>query len=93
MKIKQLIQIADEFLSAESRKRKEKTKYLKQLLKKLRKREIKLEKKFKEGRGNKEKVSREIALIHAYRKKGLKQLKQLKNLKKEGKNCGKNKPL
>ena len=77
MKLKKLIHIADEYLSVKSRERREKINYIKQLLKKLRKREIKLELKYKDHSGNKEKISREIALIHAYRKKALDQLKQL----------------
>lgn len=89
MKIKKLIHIAEEYLGVESRKRKEKIKYLKHVLKKLRKREKKLELKYKEGRGDKEKISHEIALIHAYRKKGLEQLKQLKKDGKKEKNTEK----
>lgn len=76
---------ADDYLSAETRKRKSKIKCLKHVLKKLRKREKKLELKFAEGRGNKEKVSNELALIHAHRKKGLSLLKQLKKERKEAK--------
>jgi hypothetical protein len=69
--------LAEEYLGAETRKQKAKIKCLKHVLDKLRKREKKLELKFKEGRGNKEKISKELALIHAHRKKGLTQLKQL----------------
>ncbi len=85
MKISKLMDIADDYLGADARKRKSKIKCLKHVLDKLRKREKKLELKFKEGRGNKEKVSNELALIHAHRKKGLNVLKQLKIERKETK--------
>ena len=77
--------MADDYLRAENRKRKSKIKCLKHVLAKLRKREKKLELKFAEGKGNKEKVSNELALIHAHRKKGLSFLKQLKKERKEAK--------
>ncbi len=77
--------IAEDFLSEENRKRKEKIKCLKHVLKKLRKREAKLELKFKEGRGNKEKISKELALIHAHRKKGIELLKEHKEALKKAK--------
>lgn len=78
MKAKKLIKIAEEYLGAENRKRKAKIKYLKQVLKKLSKREKELEIKFIDNKSNKEKISNELALIHAHRKKGLELLKQLK---------------
>jgi hypothetical protein len=84
-KVKKLISMADEYLGADNRKRKSKIKCLKHVLAKLRKREIKLEHKFENSRGNKEKISKELALIHAHRKKGLEQLKQLKKEHKESK--------
>ncbi len=78
MKAKKLIKIAEEYLGAENKKRKAKIKYLKQVLKKLSKREKELEIKFIDNKSNKEKISNELALIHAHRKKGLELLKQLK---------------
>ncbi len=78
MKANRWIKAAEEYLGAENRKRKAKIKFLKQVLKKLSKREKELELKFAKGDGNKEKISNELALIHAHRKKGLKLLKQLK---------------
>ena len=78
MKISELMEIADNYLGAETRKRKSKMKCLKHVLKKLRKREKKLELRFKEGQGNKEKISNELAMIHAHRKKGLSQMKSFK---------------
>lgn len=85
MKISEIMDMADDYLGKENRKRKSKIKCLKHVLEKLRKREKKLELKFAEGRGNKEKVSNELALIHAHRKKGLSLLKQLKEEHKEAK--------
>ena len=79
------MELADEYLSADNRKRKSKIKCLKYVLDKLRKKEKKLEKKFEEGKRNKEKISNELALIHAHRKKGLAMLKQLKKEKAEAK--------
>ncbi len=85
MKVSELIEKADAYLGVETRKRKSKIKCLKHVLRKLRKREKKLELKFAEGRGDKEKISNELALIHAHRKKGLKLLKQLKKEQKKSK--------
>ncbi len=85
MKISELMEMAEDYLGAETRKRKSKIKCLKHVLEKLRKREKKLELKFAEGRGNKEKMSNELAMIHAHRKKGLSNLKQLKKEGKEAK--------
>ena len=85
MKAKKLIKIAEEYLGAENRKRKAKIKYLKQVLKKLSKREKELEIKFIDNKSNKEKISNELALIHAHRKKGLKLLKQLEKERQSAK--------
>ncbi len=85
MKIYELLDRADEYLNAKNRKLKSKIKCLKHVLKKLSKREKKLELKFKEGRGNKDKISKELALIHAHRKKGITLLKTLKAELKEAK--------
>ena len=85
MKISELMEIADNYLGAETRKRKSKMKCLKHVLKKLRKREKKLELRFKEGHGNKEKISNELAMIHAHRKKGLSVMKKLKEEHKAAK--------
>ena len=89
MKANRWIKAAEEYLGAENRKRKAKIKYLKQVLKKLSKREKELELKFAKGDGNKEKISNELALIHAHRKKGLKLLKQLKKERKSAKAAAK----
>jgi len=83
------MKVADNYLGTEARKRKSKIKCMKHVLDKLRKREKKLELKFEKGRGNKEKVSNELALIHAHRKKGLSLLKQLKTETKKNKHDAK----
>ena len=93
MKANKLIKMAEEYLGAENRKRKAKIKYLKQVLKKLSKREKKLELKFAEEDANKEKISNELALIHAHRKKGLSLLKQLKKEDQQRKAAKKDKAI
>lgn len=85
MKASKVIKMAEEYLDFDQRKRKAKIKYLKQVLKKLSKREKELEIKFKEKDSNKEKISNELAFIHAHRKKGLKLLKQLEKERREAK--------
>ena len=84
-KINNLMDLADEYLSGDTRKLKSKIKCLKHVLDKLRKKEKKLEKKFAEGDRNKEKISNELAMIHAHRKKGLTLLKKLKKERKAAK--------
>ena len=91
MKINELMSLAEDFLNAENRKRKEKIECLKHVLDKLRKREDKLDLKFKQGRGNKEKISKELAVIHAHRKKGIELLKKHKDKQKKLKKANKNK--
>ncbi len=85
MKINDLIAKADSYLNSDNQKRKAKIKCLKHVLHKLKKREKKLEKQYIEGKRTKEKMSKELAIIHAHRKKGLDVLKQLKTDGKETK--------
>jgi len=92
VKIVKLIDLAEGYLSADNRKRKAKIKCLKHVLDKLKRREKKLDLKHEEGRGNKEKISNELALIHAHRKKGLTLLKQLKKEHKDTKKSKTSKP-
>ncbi len=77
MKITKIIDQAEEYLNTEHRKRKSKIKCLKYVLKKLRKREKKLESRLAAGKGNEEKISNELAIIHAQRKKGIELIQQL----------------
>ena len=85
MKINDLMEKADDYLNSDNQKRKSKIKCLKHVLSKLKKREKKLEKQYKEGKRTKEKMSKELAIIHAHRKKGLDILKQLQTDGKETK--------
>ena len=80
MKLSKLISQTEEFLSSEGRKRKEKKKYLKQVLKKLRDYEEELNQRLEEETDLEviEKLERKIALAHAQRKKGVTVLKSLK---------------
>ena len=92
MKINDLIEKADNYLNSDKQKRKAKIECLKHVLHKLKKREKKLEKQYAKGKRTKEKMSKEIALIHAHSKKGLDMLRQLQtennetNSSKEAKN-------
>jgi len=85
MKISDLMEKADDYLNSDNQKRKAKKKCLKHVLHKLKKREKKLEKQYKEGKHTKEKMSKELAIIHAHRKKGLVILKQLQTNDKDTK--------
>jgi hypothetical protein len=84
MNIHKLIKKAESFLNSDERKRKEKRKFLKRVIKKLKKHEQTLKERLettsKESlRGE---IQREIALAHAQRKKGLGNLKALKKAPK-----------
>ena len=85
MRLQNLIEKTEDILKADHRKRKKKKKYLKKVMKELREYEEELEEKYKSGYGNTEKLSQELALIHAQRKKGLIQLRQLHEEKKQKK--------
>lgn len=84
MKIQRLLERAEAFLNADERRRKEKRKYLKQVINKLKKHEKKLisQRESESDQATRDKLKREITLAHAHRKKGLKLLKQLKRAKK-----------
>lgn len=79
MRVKKLFTKAETFLNSDKRKRKEKKKCLKHVLKKLRNYEEKLNAQLRDEPNKKavEKLNREIALVHAQRKKGLKVLKNI----------------
>ena len=79
MKIKKLIRKAEAFLDSEERDRKEKKKYLKQLLKKLSQHEKKLKARLEDETGEEEraKLKKKLALTHAQRKKGVRLLGEL----------------
>ncbi len=83
MKISKLIEKADSYLSSDGRKRKSKKKFLKHVIKELKKHEKELKARLeKEKCGpTRKRLAKEIALVHAQRKKGLKNLKSLKKPK------------
>ena len=80
MKLKKLISKTEEFLNSDKRKRKEKKKYLKQVLKELRQYEealcIRLE--TETDPESIKKLKRKKAVAHQQRKKGVSLLKELK---------------
>ena len=86
MNIKKLFAKADTFLNSDKRKRKEKKKCLKHVLKKLRKQEEKLNARLQNESDEQviDKLNRKIALVHAQRKKGLALMKELMEKKKSG---------
>lgn len=84
MNMKKLFAKAESFLNSDKRKRKEKKKCLKHVLKKLRKQEEKLNARLQNETDQEEidKLNKKIALMHAQRKKGLALMKELKEKKK-----------
>jgi hypothetical protein len=84
MNIRKLLKKAESFLNADERKRKEKRKHLKHVIKKLKKHEQKLIAQLdtETNKATKDKLEKEITLAHAHRKKGLKVLKSLKKSEK-----------
>ena len=84
MNIHKLVKKAEAVLNSDERKRKQKRKYLKQVIKELKKHEKALIEKLEKESSKtiKEKLKKEINLAHAQRKKGLKNLKILKKASK-----------
>ncbi|QTN30863.1 hypothetical protein HZ994_00485 [Akkermansiaceae bacterium] len=80
MNIQKLLEKAGAFLNAEERKRKEKRKHLKHVIRKLKKHEKKLGEQLdaEVDEQAKDSIGKEITLAHAHRKKALKILKALK---------------
>ncbi len=80
MNINKLLAKAESILSSDERRRKEKKKCLKHVIKKLKKHESTLKERLEHesDQSVRTKVEKEIALTHAQRKKGLKNLKALK---------------
>jgi flagellar motor switch protein FliM len=78
MKIKKLMEKARAYLDSQQRDRKEKKKYLKQVLRKLSRYEKKLKAQLHEGPDPHEKsrLEKKLALVHEQRKKGVRQLKK-----------------
>lgn len=84
MNIQKLLEKAGSFLNSEERKRKEKCKYLKYVIRKLKKHEKKLGEQLdgEADEQSRDNIAKEITLAHAHRKKALKILKTLKKAKK-----------
>jgi peptidyl-tRNA hydrolase len=84
MNIHKLLKKAESFLNEDERRRKEKRKYLKHVIKKLKKHEMKLIEQLDSevDEATRDTLEKEITLAHAHRKKGLKVLKELKKAKK-----------
>lgn len=80
MKIRKLIEKAQSVLDADDRKTKAQKKSLKHVVKKLRKHEKSLQKRYRDEKSDamSAKLEDEIKLAHAQRKKGLQLLKDLK---------------
>lgn len=87
MNLTELANKTRDFLSSEERKRKEKKKFLKHILKKLKKHEKALLKELEETNDEDRRAGLEnqVALTHAQRKKGIAQLQELKKPSKSGK--------
>lgn len=84
MNIQKLWDKAESFLNADERRRKEKRKHLKHVIKKLKKHEKRLIEQLNNEveEDTRDNLKKEITLAHAHRKKGLKVLKELKKAKK-----------
>ena len=80
MKTIKLLKKVEEILNAKKSKQLDQKKYLKEVLGKLKKRKHKLEEKLEStGKSSeKERIRKDLAIIRAQRKKGLKTLKALK---------------
>jgi hypothetical protein len=80
MKTLKLLRKAEEILNAKKSKQRSEKKCLQEVLGKLKKRKHKLRDKLKNAgkSSERERIRKEMAIIHAQRKKGLKALKDLK---------------
>lgn len=80
MKTPKLLKKTEEILSAKKSKQREQKECLKEILSKLKKRKKKLQEKLETAENPKEvqRLEKDLAVIHAQRKKGLKALKDLK---------------
>ena len=81
MKAPKLLKIVNRFLSADKEKQYEHTKCFKDILKKLKKKENSLKDKLKKENNdkNRKQIKKELAIVHAQRKKGIEAIKKLKN--------------
>lgn len=79
MKISKLWARAEEFLDSEKKKKREKRRCLKEVLKRLKAKEAELAKRIEResGAGKQKKLRKELDVVHAQRKKGIAALKEL----------------
>ncbi|MCU7799304.1 MAG: hypothetical protein KZQ70_03955 [gamma proteobacterium symbiont of Lucinoma myriamae] len=77
MRAPKLLKVVKRFLSADKEKQYEHTKCFTDVLKKLKKKEHSLKNKLKNEK-NRKQLKKEIAVVHAQRKKGIEALKKLK---------------
>ena len=80
MKAPKMLKIVKRFLSADKEKQYEHTKCFKDVLKKLKKKENTLKHKLKNENNekNRKEIKKELAIVHAQRRKGIEALKKLK---------------
>jgi len=81
MKAPKMLKIVKRFLSADKEKQYEHTKCFNDVLKKLKKKENSLKNKLKNetNEKNKKQIKKELAIVHAQRRKGIEAIKKLKN--------------
>ena len=80
MKAPKMLKIVKRFLSADKEKQYEHTKCFNDVLKKLKKKENTLKHKLKNENNekNRKEIKKELAIVHAQRRKGIEALKKLK---------------
>ena len=80
MKAPKMLKIVKRFLSADKEKQYEHTKCFKDVLKKLKKKENTLKHKLKNENNekNRKEIKKELAIVHAQRRKGIEAMKKLK---------------
>ncbi len=80
MRAPKMLKIVKRFLSADKEKQYEHTKCFRDVLKKLKKKEIDLKHKLKHENNekNRKQIKKELEIVHAQRKKGIDALKKLK---------------
>ena len=80
MKTPKLLKKTEEILSAKKSKQHEQKECLKEILDKLKKKKKKLQEKLEteENKKERDRIEKDLAIIHVQRKKGLKALKDLK---------------
>ena len=80
MRAPKMLKIVKRFLSADKEKQYEHTKCFRDVLKKLKKKEIDLKHKLKHENNekNRRQIKKELEIVHAQRKKGIDALKKLK---------------